>query len=186
MRTTKLGAVLARRGLSPDYFKFDDGSASFADSFYRRAKRAFAEIPLAGNYFLSQYLLGRYQDPGSLPDYLKEEHFHTLRERVDRIQIITSDAKAWLSQRDSASIDVFSLSNICEVMNLEETASTFEQVARTAKPGARACFRNLMIPREVPQSLRHTIRRDADSSRELLAADRSVVYSRVDAYRIEK
>lgn len=178
--------VLARRGLSADYFKFDDGSASFADSFYRRAKRAFAEIPIAGNYFLAQYLLGRYQDAESVPDYLKEENFQALRERVDRMQIITSDAKAWLGQRESASIDVFSLSNICELMNLEETAVTFEQVARTAKPGARACFRNLMIPREVPPTLRSTIRRDAESSQELLAADRSVVYSRVDAYRIAK
>jgi len=67
-------------------------------------------------------------------------------------------------------------------MSLEETALTFEQVAHTARPGARICFRNLMIPREVPPALQGQIQLREESSRQLLEQDRSFVYSRVQAY----
>lgn len=177
--------VLAKRGLSADYFRFDDGSASFSESFYRRAGHAFREIPIRENYFLAQYLLGRYLEPGSVPDYLKEENFETIRDRLERIQVVTLDAKVWLSRQQPGSIDAFSLSNICELMSLDDTAVTFEQVVRTAKPNARVCFRNLMIPRSIPENLRDRIRCDAEMSRKLLSEDRSVVYSRVDAYTID-
>jgi S-adenosylmethionine-diacylglycerol 3-amino-3-carboxypropyl transferase len=174
--------VLAKRGLSADYFRFDDGSSSFAESFLERSKRALREIPIATNYFIAQYLLGRYTDPNAVPAWLRKENLPMIRERLDRVEIITADLKIWLSARPEASLQAFSLSNICELMNLGDTARTFEQVARTAQPGARVCFRNLMIPREVPEALKSKIRLQEDTSRLLLARDRSFAYSRVRAY----
>ena len=176
--------ILARRGLSSDYFRFDDGSSSFADSFFKRAQRAFCELPIGTNYFLAQYLLGRYISTDAVPDYLKPDKLPIVRERLDRIEIITADAKVWLAGRPPASIELFSLSNICELMNADDTASTFEQVARTARPGARICFRNLMVPRDVPAALRERIRLRESLSRDLLQRDRSFVYSRVNAYDV--
>ena len=174
--------VLAKRGLSTDYFRFDDGSSSFAESFFHRSRRALREIPVASNYFVAQYLLGRYLTPDAVPDFLRRENLPVIRDRLDRIQIITADAKGWLTDQQTASIDAFSLSNICELMSPEETALTFEEVARTARPGARLCFRNLMVPREVQPSLAAKIRLREDCSRQLLSEDRSFVYSRVQAY----
>ena len=43
--------MLARRGLVADYFHFDDGSKSFAESFYNRSKKAFRDIPVRGQLF---------------------------------------------------------------------------------------------------------------------------------------
>jgi S-adenosylmethionine-diacylglycerol 3-amino-3-carboxypropyl transferase len=174
--------VLARRGLSADYFRFDDGSSSFAQSFLERARRALREIPLATNYFIAQYLLGRYTDPDAAPDWLRKENLSLVRERLDRIEIVTADLKIWLAGRPDGSINAFSLSNICELMNREDTARTFVQVARTAQSHARICFRNLIIPREVPVSLKAKIQLQEDTSRSLLAQDRSFAYSRVQAY----
>jgi S-adenosylmethionine-diacylglycerol 3-amino-3-carboxypropyl transferase len=174
--------VLAKRGLSADYFRFDDGSSSFAESFFNRSKRALREIPVASNYFLAQYLLGRYLTPDAVPEFLRRENLAVIRDRLDRIQIVTADAKSWLTDRPAASIDAFSLSNICELMSPEETARTFEEVARTAMPGARLCFRNLVVPREVQRSLASKIQLREDYSRQLLEQDRSFVYSRVQAY----
>jgi S-adenosylmethionine-diacylglycerol 3-amino-3-carboxypropyl transferase len=174
--------VLARRGLSADYFRFDDGSSSFAEGFLERAKRALCEIPIATNYFIAQYLLGRYTDPNAVPAWLQRENLPIVRQRLDRIEIVTADVKVWLAGCPEASIDAFSLSNICELMSLEDTARTFQQVARTAHSGARICFRNLMIPREVPETLKSEIQLREDTSRLLLAQDRSFAYSRVQAY----
>ena len=176
--------VLAKRGLSPDYFHFDDGTESFAESFYRRSKHAMTELSIEGNYFLSQYLLGRYQTEMEIPDYLRLENFKTIQSRLDKIQIVTADVKKWLASREPTSIDCLSLSNICELMSIEETATTFEEVSRTARKGAWICFRNLMIPRTVPDSLSNQIERDAALSSQLHLNDRSFVYSRVDALRV--
>jgi S-adenosylmethionine-diacylglycerol 3-amino-3-carboxypropyl transferase len=176
--------VLARRGLSADYFHFDDGAASFSDSFFQRSKRALRDIPIATNYFVAQYLLGRYTSPDATPAYLRKEHLAVIRERLNRIEIVTADLKIWLAGRPDNSIDAASLSNICELMSLAETARTFEQVARTARLGARICFRNLMIPREVPANLRAKIQLLESDSRRLLEQDRSFVYSRVHAYLV--
>ena len=176
--------VLAKRGLSPDYFHFDDGTESFVESFYRRSKHAMTELPIEGNYFLSQYLLGRYQTEMEIPDYLRLENFKTIQSRLDKIQIVTADVKKWLASREPTSIDCLSLSNICELMSIEETATTFEEVSRTARKGAWICFRNLMIPRTVPDSLSNQIERDAALSSQLHLNDQSFVYSRVDALRV--
>jgi len=178
--------ILATRGLSADYFQFDDGTSSFAQSFFERAKRALREIPIASNYFVAQYLLGRYTAPNAIPSFLRKEHLDVVRGRLDRIEIITADLKVWLAKRPEASIDGFSLSNICELMSPAETVRTFEQVARTARPGARICFRNLMIRREVPEILRAKIQLREDLSRCLTEQDRSFAYSRVQAYFVAK
>jgi S-adenosylmethionine-diacylglycerol 3-amino-3-carboxypropyl transferase len=178
--------VLAKRGLSADYFRFDDGALSFAESFFQRAKRALREIPIASNYFIAQYLLGRYTSPEAVPSFLRKENVGVVRERLDRLEIVTADLKIWLAGRPDASIDAFSLSNICELMNPAETARTFEQVARTAQPRARICFRNLMIRREIPETLRAKIQLREDLSRCLTEQDRSFVYACVQAYFVAK
>ena len=177
--------VLAKRGLSADYFRFDDGSSSFAESFFERSKRALREIPIGTNYFIAQYLLGRYTSPDSVPAYLRKEHLSVIRDRLDRVEIVTGDLKVWLVRRAEGSIHAFSLSNICELMSLPETARTFEQVARTARPQAKICFRNLMIQRDVPDALRTTIQLQEEASSNLLQKDRSFAYSSVRAYIVK-
>jgi S-adenosylmethionine-diacylglycerol 3-amino-3-carboxypropyl transferase len=174
--------VLARRGLTADYFKFDDGSSSFAESFLRRARRAMCEIPIESNYFLAQYLLARYRSEEAVPAYLLRENLPIVRARLDRIEIVTSDAQSWLGRQPNSSIDAFSLSNICELMSREETGRLFAEVTRVARAGARVCFRNLMVPRGVPEALEREIELKEELSRDLIAEDRSLVYSRVQAF----
>lgn len=176
--------TLARMGLSKDYFQFDDGSQSFSESFRNRCKRALTEIPIHGNYFVSLYFSGTYADETSMPDYLLPQNIATLRARLDRIRIVTQDVQGWLERQPDRSIDGFSLSNICELMDQATTDFTFEQVARTGKVGAGICFRNLMIRRGVPASLAGRIQRQDALSESLLRNDRSFVYSKVDALRV--
>jgi len=174
--------MLAKRGLTTDYFKFDDGSSSFAESFFRRSRHAMCEIPIATNYFLAQYLRGRYWSRDAVPDYLRRENLAIVRDRLDRIEVITCDAQSWFARQADSSIDAFSLSNICELMSPDEARRLFAEVARTARTGARICFRNLIVPRGVPEDLSCKIELQQELSRELLAHDRSFVYSRVHAY----
>ena len=176
--------MLARRGLSADYFQFDDGSGSFAESFFRRSRRAMTDMAIQPNYFLSQYLLGRYLSEQHVPDYLRREHYDLIKSRLDRVSVISADLKEWLAQQSEGTFGCFSLSNICEVMDVTETNKTFEHVLRTSQRGARICFRNLMIPRTIPEHLMDRIARNTELSKQLLLSDSSFVYSRVDALNV--
>ncbi|MCY7420633.1 MAG: BtaA family protein [Chitinophagaceae bacterium] len=178
--------MLAKRGLVADYFHFDDGSKSFAESFYNRSKKAFRDIPIKDNYFLSLYLFSKYRDENQVPAYLKRQNFEILKSRVDRIQVITGNAQSWIDTMPDESIDCFALSNICELMSENETARLFEAVYKTATKNGSVIFRNLMIPREVPEALQNVIVKNHQLSKELYGSDRSFVYGKVAAYSIFK
>lgn len=177
---------LAKKGLVAEYFHFDDGAQSFSESFYNRAKKAFCDIPARNNYFLSTYLSGQYHNEDEWPLYLKCENFEHIKRNIDRIQLITADTKYWLESMPSSIIDGFCLSNICELMSEEDTQKLFTEVIRTARPSAKICFRNLMIPRDIPTELQIAIVKNESLSERLLATDRAFVYSRVAAYDIIK
>ena len=178
--------ILARKGLSVDYFHFDDGSSSYAESFYNRAKNAFRDMPIKNNYFLSLYVRGKYANLEEVPEYLMETPFNNIKPRLERVSIHTLEAQNWIDKMPDESIDCFALSNICELMSESETERLFKSVYRTARPGARLIFRNLMIPREVPESLRDLIVKDESLTRNLQTTDRSFVYGKVAAYTIAK
>lgn len=176
---------LAKKGLVAEYFHFDDGAQTFSESFYNRATKVLSNIPVKTNYFLSAYFLGKYKSEDEIPLYLKPENYEHIKRNISKVQIITADTKYWLETMPGASIDGFCLSNICELMSEDDTRKLFTEVIRTAKPCAKICFRNLMIPREVPGNL-PAIKKDEILSNSLLDNDRSFVYSKVAAYNIIK
>ncbi len=176
---------LAKKGLVAEYFHFDDGAQSFSESFYNRAKKALCDIPIESNYFLSIYLTGKYINETEIPLYLQPGNYEHIKRNIDRIKLITADTKYWLQSMPPAIIDGFCLSNICELMNEEDTKKLFTEVLRTATPGAKICFRNLMIPREVPEELQNVIAKNESLSADILAKDRSFVYSKVAAYELK-
>ena len=177
---------MARRGLRADYFHFDDGSNTFAESFFKKFRKVVHDIPIRGNYFLHFYLEGAYRSLKEVPGYLKEDNFQIIKQRLDRIHIHTDDAKKWLASMPDDTFDVLSLSNICELMSLDDTMRMFREVFRTAKPKARICFRNLILLREVPEEFRSSIQKDDGLSKDMMETDRSFVYSKVAAYRVRK
>ena len=99
---------------------------------------------------------------------------------------VSADSKYWLEQQPANMFNAFALSNICELMDDKDTHKLFSEVIRTAKPGARIIFRNLMIPREVPEDLQNCIIKNEELSKELQQQDRSFVYGKVAAYTVNK
>lgn len=177
---------LAKKGLNADYFHFDDGSASFSESFQRRAAHAMCDLSIGDNYFLALYLLGQYLNENNLPPYLRPENFSSIKSNIDKITPITADAKYWLEKQNSDMFDAMALSNICELMDDRDTLKFFSEVLRTGKHQTRIIFRNLMIPREVPEQLQVNIVKDVALSNYTQFNDRSFVYGKVAAYTINK
>ncbi len=177
---------LAKKGLNADYFHFDDGSNSFSESFQKRAAHAICDLPTKENYFLMLYLLGKYPEQEFLPPYLQEKNFDLIKASIDRIKPISADSKYWLEQQPDNLFDGMALSNICELMDENDTEKLFQEVIRTSKSGSKIVFRNLMIPRDVPPNLSSQILKDSELSKKIQFEDRSFVYGKVAAYSIKK
>jgi S-adenosylmethionine-diacylglycerol 3-amino-3-carboxypropyl transferase len=174
--------VLSRRGLSADYFHFDDGSKSFAENFVRRTERALVDLPVRDNFFMSQYVQGRYLSDEHLPDYLRPENFEIIRDRVNRLQVAEGDVRDVFDQFEDARFDSICLSNVFELMPQPEANALLPGVARVLKPGGRMTLRNLMIPRAVPSELADTLVAETALAEGLHKRDRSFVYRSFQVY----
>ncbi|MEQ1569018.1 MAG: DUF3419 family protein [Myxococcota bacterium] len=172
--------MLARRGLQADYFTFDDGRTSFADDFRERAARALRDLDVRDNPFVAQYTLGRYLDEAHLPAWLRPENLPTVRARVDRVTFTTGDARDVWDRFDPGAFAGICLSNVCELMSVDDTARVFVGVARALAPGGVATLRNLMVPRSAPPMPELSL--DVEGSAELAGVDRSFVYRSFQRY----
>jgi S-adenosylmethionine-diacylglycerol 3-amino-3-carboxypropyl transferase len=169
--------VLGKR-LDPTWFAHAE-ITSFGKHFARLAEHAVAELPARSNYFLAQLFLGRYLDEDTVPDYLRAEHFETIRRRLYRITPVTADVCAAIEALAPQSVDCFALSNVFEYSPRELFNQTLSEMARAARSGARFCLRNLLAPRRLADNPWFAV--DAELSARLRDADRGFIYSGFEA-----
>jgi S-adenosylmethionine-diacylglycerol 3-amino-3-carboxypropyl transferase len=168
--------------LDPSWFSQSDGVGPFGDHFARLAAHAIAELPAGSNYFLAQIFLGRYRDERQVPDYLRREHFETIRSRVDRISTVTADVVDALAAIPSGTVDAFALSNVFEYSPPDVFERAKRELRRAARPGARVSLRNLLAPRRLAADPAFAV--DPVLSDRLRQADRGFIYSRFEAARV--
>lgn len=171
-------AVLGNR-LDRSWFQQASGIASFGVHFERLAAHAIGELPARTNYFLAQILLGRYLDEYQVPDYLRPEHFGTLRDRLDRLELVTADIGDALAALPNASVDCFALSNVFEYSPPELFQRSLGELRRVARPGARVALRNLLAPRRLEGHPGFAV--DTPLGEHLRLADRGFIYSWFEA-----
>jgi S-adenosylmethionine-diacylglycerol 3-amino-3-carboxypropyl transferase len=169
--------VLGKR-LDPSWFTHAEVS-SFGEHFTRIAEHAVAVLPARTNYFVAQLLLGCYLNEDTVPDYLRAEHFETIRRREDRITALIADVGAAIETLNPQSIDCFALSNVFEYSPLDLFEQTLPALIRAARPGARFALRNLLAPRRLADHAEFRV--DAELSARLRDADRGFIYSRFEA-----
>jgi S-adenosylmethionine-diacylglycerol 3-amino-3-carboxypropyl transferase len=170
-------AVLGRAGLDPEFFTYVEGIGGFGEHFRARARHVLCDLPAQENYFLAQICLGRYLDLKQVPPYLREENFEHLRQAVERIEIVTGEIGPVLASAADSSIDAFALSNIFEWFSAEAFERTLREIHRASAPGARLCYRNLLVRRRHPASIDPLFEHDDEFAARLLEQDRSFVYS---------
>lgn len=169
--------VLGKR-LDPSWFAHAE-VPSFGEHFTRIAERAVAVLPARTNYFVAQLLLGRYLNEEMVPDYLREQHFETIRRREDRIAAVISDVGAAIETLSPQSVDCFALSNVFEYSPVDLFEQTLPALIRAARPGARFALRNLLAPRRLADHAEFRV--DTGLSARLRDADRGFIYSRFEA-----
>jgi S-adenosylmethionine-diacylglycerol 3-amino-3-carboxypropyl transferase len=110
------------------------------------------------NTFLSYILLGRFYDEGHLPVYLRRENFPVIRDRLDRVEIVTDSCEHYFAGLEDSTISKFNFSNIFEWMSPVAFENLLRETVRVARDRAVLTYRNLLVFRERPPSLGGTIR----------------------------
>lgn len=178
--------VLGLGGLDPRFFSYVNGVANFGEHFRKLTQHMLVDLPVRDNYFLAQIALGRYLDERAMPPYLLAENFETLRQTVDRIEIVTAELGTVLKDLPSSSVDAFNFSNVFEWVPPETFEAMLRETHRVARPGARLCYRNLLVRREHPRSLDHLFTPHDELAARLLYHDRSFVYSNFEVASVKK
>lgn len=169
--------------LDPSWFEHAEGVDSFGAHASHLATHVIAELPARTNYFLAQILLGRYLNEQQVPDYLRPEHFETIRARLGRIEAVTTDVADGLAALPAASVDAFALSNVFEYSPPTIFDRARREILRSARPKARIALRNLLARRRLSDDPAFVV--DAALSERLRQADRGFIYSRFEAARVQ-
>jgi S-adenosylmethionine-diacylglycerol 3-amino-3-carboxypropyl transferase len=158
-------------------------SFSFSSHFKCLAERAFVDLPIMPNYFLSYMLLGGYHGDTLLPLYLRRENFEVIRNRLDRIEVVHDDCGRYLSSLPSDSISKFNFSNVFEWVMPKAFENILQETIRVAKNEAILTYRNHLVPRSRPQTLAEWIKPMPHLSETLHRKDLSFIYK---AYIVER
>ena len=159
--------------LGRDAAFFDQVSGSVADHVMRRIRHAAVDLDPADNPYLRVILTGRHD--GVLPLPWRAEHYETIRNRMDRLDIRTGALESVLSPDLAAG--GFYLSDIFEYMSPEAFADAYGRIVDAGRPGARLVYWNMMAPRRAPDRHRQRITPRPELEAAGKAADKAFFYS---------
>ena len=163
--------VMGRMGRDKAFFDHVDGSLS--DHVARRIRHAAVDCDPADNPYLHWIMTATHGT--ALPMTWREEHFATIRDRLDRLDIRQGALEAFVGTGEKA--DGFNLSDIFEYMSPDVFSEVYGQILSAANPGARLVYWNMMAPRRVPKAHAGNVVRQSVLEDELKAQDKAFFYS---------
>ena len=165
----------------------NDGAKLF-DTYRERVHRLACGFPMDDNYFAWQAFGRRYDHERrrAIPDYLKEEHYQTLRETVDRVETHVASLTDYLATAAPGSLNGFILLDSQDWMPPRVIDDLWTAIARVGAPDTRVIFRTAgeLSPVESalsPSTAAHFVYHD-EASRRLHRADRSAIYGMFHLY----
>ncbi len=153
----------------------DAVSQEMQEAFLKRFQRLVCNIRVAGNPYAAHLLLGDYP-PNARPFYLTRKGLSQAK-RSGHVTFVVGDIIHVVASLPADYLDAADLSNVTDLLPMEETRRLFDVLAVALRLGGRVVHRNLVW--DAPPPVVPPFRRDHDMSRTLLLQDRSFVYSAV-------
>ncbi len=158
-------------------------SFSFGDHFRGIIRKAITELPVRESSFLAYILFGNFYSINHLPVYLRRENFEVIRDRLDRILLITGNCRDYFLSLPGECFSKFNFTNIFEWMSPRDYEELLRETIRVARPASIITYRNLLVPRSRPESLANCIEPERELSEQLHRKDLSFIYR---AYHVEQ
>jgi S-adenosylmethionine-diacylglycerol 3-amino-3-carboxypropyl transferase len=168
-----------------------DGGGDVLPVLRERVRKLMCDTPIRDNYFAWQAFARRY-DPapdGSLPPYLQQRNFQALRDYADRGRIVNRSLTDQLAQEPDSSKQGYILLDAQDWMNDSQLNALWQQITRTATPGAKVIFRTGgaedILPGRVSPDILGRWAYDAEVSKRGSKQDRSAIYGGFHLYRFQ-
>lgn len=153
-----------------------------------RARRLACDFPLEDNYFAWQAFNREYdiKHRRALPRYLQQAHFETLKHEIDRIQVHHQSMTERLKAMPANSLNAYLFLDAQDWMNEAQLSELWQEVNRTAMPGAKVVFRTAgetsPLEAKLPEALLAAWQTDVEANRAWTRQDRSAIYGGVHLY----
>jgi S-adenosylmethionine-diacylglycerol 3-amino-3-carboxypropyl transferase len=132
---------------------------------------------LKTNHFANLMFIGEYSKDCLLPIHLREENFETIKNQVDKIEIITDSLLNVVNQKQiTDKITAYSLSDFSSYTDLKMYNHIWEGIIRNTKNTVKFCERHFLIKRE-SKAIFKAIKRDFDLEKELNDEDITAIYT---------
>jgi S-adenosylmethionine-diacylglycerol 3-amino-3-carboxypropyl transferase len=176
-------------GIPPaQYAALGAGAPNMAAVLRDRVERLSCDFSIDDNYFAWQAFGRSYSnnESGPLPPYLKQEHFAAIRARADRVDVLNRSFTEHLRSQHDQSLDRYILLDAQDWMSDQQLNDLWQEITRTARPGARVIFRTAaepsLLPGRVDDAILARWRYEAERSRDLTRRDRSAIYGGFHLY----
>jgi len=160
--------------------------------YRRRVRRFICDFPIEENYFAWQALARRYdtEHRRAIPEYLRAEHFGTLRANIARVTTEVTSLTDHLRRQPAGAYDRFVFLDAQDWMKDEEIAALWREVLRVAPAGSRIIFRTAPetspVEQALPPELRARVRYERERSAELFTQDRCAIYGGFHLYVVNE
>ncbi len=163
--------VMGRLGRDPSFFAYVEGS--LAEHVSRRLIHAAIDLDPSENPYLHWILKGCHGV--ALPLAWREEHYDTIRQRLDRLDLRCGALEQFVETGERA--DGYNLSDIFEYMDAATFETVYGSLLKAANPGCRLVYWNMMAPRRVPERWSKGIRTLTDIEARGKSMDKAFFYS---------
>jgi S-adenosylmethionine-diacylglycerol 3-amino-3-carboxypropyl transferase len=185
----KLPISVFSLGIPPQQYKAMKEQGNLIEQYRERVERIACQFPIQTNYFAWQGFSHSYDHDKrqAIPDYLKAEHYDTIRSQLGKVDTHLGSMIDFLEQQPPHSYDRFVFLDAQDWMTDDVLTRLWTQVARVGKPGTRIIFRTAAaespLETALPAELRSQFVYEAETSAQLFQQDRSAIYGGFHLYR---
>ncbi len=168
-----------------------DANGQLFAEYRRRTRRLLCEWPIEDNYFAWQSVCRGYdrENRRGVPDYLKPEHYETIKSRISCIDTRLTSTIDALETALPGTFNTFIFLDSQDWMPAATIERQWRAIARVATPGSRIIFRTAAsgspIERSLPPELMSRFTYHAAESALHYKNDRAAIYGGFHLYTFE-
>lgn len=153
---------------------FEHVSEPVSKTILEHTKYALTMLDPYDNPYLHYILHRNYSN--KLPYYLRKEHFHSIKENLDKLSWHHQSIETYTQQHPALKFDGYNLSDIFEYMSEEEYEKLLKYIHTHSNREARLVYWNMMVTRKHPKSLKHLLHSCDSEAQKLYAKNKTFFY----------